>query len=89
MKEKSQIWTIGHSNHSIATFLELLKEQEIQVLVDVRRFPTSRFEHFKKEQIQKWLVKNGIEYVWLGKELEAIVKADTNGICEPKFSEVA
>ena len=69
MKEKPQIWTIEHSNHSIDTFLELLKEHEIQVLVDVRRFPTSRIEHFKKEQMEKWLAENGIEYVWLGNEL--------------------
>jgi len=63
------IWTIGHSNHSIEKFLELLKEHKVQVLVDVRNFPTSKIEHFKKEQMEKWLPQHGIEYVWLGKEL--------------------
>ena len=63
------VWTIGHSNRSTNAFLELLKEHEIQVLVDVRSFPTSKVEHFKKENMEKWLPENGIEYVWLGKEL--------------------
>jgi len=63
------IWTIGHSNRSIETFLQLLGEYGIQVLADVRSFPTSKIEHFKREQMQKWLQEHGIEYVWLGKEL--------------------
>ncbi|MEM1537116.1 MAG: DUF488 domain-containing protein [Candidatus Bathyarchaeia archaeon] len=67
--EKTTIWTIGHSNRSINTFLELLKEHKIQVLVDVRSFPTSKSEHFKRENMEKWLPENGIEYLWLGKEL--------------------
>jgi len=49
--------------------LELLKEQSIEVLVDVRRFPTSKIEHFKREQMERWLPEHGVEYVWLGKEL--------------------
>jgi len=63
------IWTIGHSNRSINVFLELLKEFGIQVLVDVRSFPTSKVEHFKREKMEKLLQENGIEYVWLGREL--------------------
>ena len=63
------LWTIGHSNRSMEAFLELLKEYRIQVLVDVRSFPTSKIEHFKKEAMEKWLPEHGIEYVWLGREL--------------------
>jgi len=63
------VWTIGHSNRSINTFLELLNEHGIEVLVDVRSFPTSKIEHFKKEQMEKLLPQHGIEYLWFGKEL--------------------
>jgi uncharacterized protein (DUF488 family) len=63
------IWTIGHSNRSLATFLELLNDHGIEALVDVRSFPTSKIEHFKKEQMEKWLPKHGVEYLWFGKEL--------------------
>jgi len=69
MKEMPTIWTIGHSNRTIDAFVELLGEHKIQVVVDVRSFPTSKIEHFKKEQMEKWLPQYGIEYVWLGKEL--------------------
>ena len=63
------VWTVGHSNRSIETFLELLKEHNIEVLADVRSFPTSKIEHFKREEMERWLPEQGIEYVWLGKEL--------------------
>lgn len=53
------IWTIGHSNRSQRIFLEMLKEHKIEILVDIRRFPTSKVEHFKKESMdararEKW-----------------------------------
>jgi len=67
--QKLRIWTIGHSNRSIEVFLELLREHSIQVLADIRSFPTSKIEHFKREEMELWLPENGIEYVWLGKEL--------------------
>jgi len=64
-----KLWTIGHSNRTIKTFLELLREHNIEVLVDVRSFPTSKIEHFKREEMECWLPEHNIEYVWLGKEL--------------------
>jgi len=47
----------------------MLGEHGIEVLVDVRRFPTSKVEHFKREMMEQWLSEQGIEYVWLGEEL--------------------
>jgi len=47
----------------------MLKEHEIEVLADVRRFPTSKVEHFKREAMGQWLSEQRIEYVWLGEEL--------------------
>ncbi|MFQ6064556.1 MAG: DUF488 family protein [Candidatus Bathyarchaeia archaeon] len=63
------IWTIGHSNRSTKYFLDLLAEHGIEVLIDVRRFPTSKVEHFRREEMEKWLRKHGIEYIWMGGEL--------------------
>jgi len=63
------LWTVGHSNRSKENFLELLKEHKIQVIADIRRFPTSKIERFKKEKLEKWLPENSIEYVWFGREL--------------------
>jgi len=63
------LWTIGHSNRSIEQIVALLKEHKIEALVDIRSFPTSKIEHFKKEEMERWLPGHGIKYVWLGKEL--------------------
>ncbi len=63
------MWTIGHSNRSRDGFLKLLEEHKIQVVIDVRSFPTSKVEHFKREHMEKWLPEYGLEYIWLGKEL--------------------
>ena len=63
------VWTIGHSNRTIEKFLDLLEGYGIGVLADIRSFPTSKVEHFKREEMEQWLPKHGIEYVWLGREL--------------------
>ena len=67
--DRVTLWTIGHSNRPIEVFISLLKEHEIKTLVDIRRFPTSKIEHFKKEEMEKWLPEYRIEYVFLGNEL--------------------
>src|SRR3954464_5071342 len=36
------IFTIGHSTHELDAFLGLLRGAEIELLVDVRRYPSSR-----------------------------------------------
>ncbi len=60
------IWTIGYSGRSKQTFLALLKDYGIEILVDVRHFPTSKNPDFKREALEVWLPENGIRYVWLG-----------------------
>ncbi len=61
-----QLFTIGHSNRSFDEFLSLLKKFQIETIVDIRRFPSSRkFPHFNREMLQKLLSEQGIEYLWL------------------------
>lgn len=38
-------------------------------VVDVRRFPSSRFEHFRREKLAGLLSEAGIGYVYMGEEL--------------------
>jgi uncharacterized protein (DUF488 family) len=66
---KISVWTMGHSDRSIKHFLDLLEEHGIEVLVDVRRFPTSKVEQFRREGLEQWLGEHGIDYVWMGEEL--------------------
>jgi len=64
------IYTVGHSNRSLIELLELLSEFGIQAVADVRAFPTSRkFPYFSRENLKKTLEREGIAYLWLGREL--------------------
>jgi len=61
------IHTIGHSTRTIEDFITLLKAHEIELLVDVRRWPASRrFPHFQREALAKSLATAAIEYLWRG-----------------------
>ncbi|MCR4428403.1 MAG: DUF488 domain-containing protein [Caldiserica bacterium] len=64
-----KIFTLGTSSRSKEEFLRLLGIHGIEAVADVRRFPTSRFDHFKKELIRELLEKEGISYFYLGEEL--------------------
>ena len=64
------VYTIGHSTRSSEEFIALLRRYEIEVLADVRAFPTSaRYPHFAKGELERRLPEEGIEYHWLGEEL--------------------
>ena len=64
------IKTIGHSNHPIERFVELLKAGGVERLVDVRSMPWSRrFPQFSRERLAKSLAEAGIAYAWEGEAL--------------------
>ncbi|MDI6708893.1 MAG: DUF488 domain-containing protein [Candidatus Thermoplasmatota archaeon] len=58
----ARIYSIGHSNRSLEEFVAILKSYKIELLVDIRRFPTSKFKQFKKENLAEALNMAGIEY---------------------------
>lgn len=65
-----KVYTIGHSNHNLTEFIEILVKAGIQVLVDVRSQPYSQYAiQYNREPFSQWLLKNGIEYVFAGDEL--------------------
>ena len=64
------IKTIGHSNHPIERFVDLLKAGGVRLLVDVRSMPYSRrFPQFGRERLAKSLDEAGIAYLWEGEAL--------------------
>lgn len=66
------LYTIGHSNHSIESFISLLQRHGVTALGDVRSHPYSRFvQQFSQEPLKSALAAAGIAYVFLGKELGA------------------
>ena len=63
------IYTLGSSTRTKEEFLRLLQHFGIRKVADVRRFPTSRFQHFQQENLREVLWEVGVDYVHLGKEL--------------------
>jgi uncharacterized protein (DUF488 family) len=68
--DSKTIFTIGHSNHSLEKFLSIVKTNVIQIVVDIRSKPYSRFAtQFNKTAIQGSLQSANISYVPLGDKL--------------------
>src|SRR4051794_16954719 len=64
---RQRLLTIGHSNHSLTTFLGLIRRHRVEVLVDTRSRPFSRYTpHFNAPRLGLVLHELGIRYVVLG-----------------------
>jgi len=64
------IKTIGHSNHPIGRFVDLLKSGGVEAVVDVRSTPYSRrFPQFGRERLAQSLSAAGILYRYEGAAL--------------------
>ena len=63
------IYTLGTSNRSPEEFFGLLRTYGIEMVADVRSFPTSRFPQFRREVLALSLGEAGFGYAYLGKEL--------------------
>jgi uncharacterized protein (DUF488 family) len=64
------IFTVGHSNHPLPHFLQLLQQHQITALGDIRSTPAGRFSpQFDRESLREALRAHGIRYVYLGDEL--------------------
>jgi uncharacterized protein (DUF488 family) len=61
------IYTVGHSTRTIEVLTEIVGSFHVAVIVDVRRFPTSRrWPWWSRESMEKALPERGLVYVWLG-----------------------
>ncbi len=78
------IYTIGHSNHTAAYFMQLLKKHGITAVADVRSVPYSRYNpQFNKRNISRLLISENIAYVFLGKELGGKARGAANTSLSP------
>lgn len=69
-KVKPQIKTIGHSNKTIDVFLDTLQKHGVEMLVDIRTIPRSRFSpHFNEKALGSSLAKRAIKYLNRGQNL--------------------
>jgi len=67
---EGSIYTIGHSNHLPETFVRLLTQAEIEVLVDIRSNPGSQWASYANPRdLERILGAAGIQYIYLGNML--------------------
>ena len=60
------IYSIGHSTHPISQFIGLLLQHSIELIADVRSFPSSRrWPQFNQAALNHSLETNKIAYLWL------------------------
>ncbi|MBW2976248.1 DUF488 domain-containing protein [Candidatus Woesearchaeota archaeon] len=60
-------YLIGHGNMKLEEFFRILKEKKVDVLIDVRSAPFSKYvPDFNKERLKEFLLKNNIDYVHMG-----------------------
>ena len=65
-----RVHTIGHSNHTVEHFLNLLRTHAVQVVVDTRSQPYSKYAtQFDHEALKLALQDAGVRYLYLGREL--------------------
>lgn len=65
-----EIYTLGHSNLTIERFVEMLVDNGIRALVDVRSAPYSQYTpHFNRDALAKTLEAYGISYAFAGEYL--------------------
>jgi len=78
-----KLFTVGYERRGIEEFIRILKENNIEILVDIRAVPYSRNNDYAKKKLEMKMRENGIEYLLLTelgspKDLREKVKADAD-----------
>jgi uncharacterized protein (DUF488 family) len=86
----TKIFTLGYQQRSIDEFIDILRAQQISVLVDVRETAWSHKPGFSKTAFSRALSTAGIEYVharFAGNPKSLRRTAPTHGICLERYAE--
>lgn len=66
------LFTIGHSNHELDQFVELLHQHNVTAIADVRSSPYSRFNpQFNRDVLEIAMRRHRIHYAYVGDQLGA------------------
>ncbi len=72
LMNKEEVYTVGHSNHEFAYFLELLQYQNIDCLIDVRSTPMSGYSpQYNQQPLKHQLEMHEIRYLHFKEEFGA------------------
>ena len=68
----NKAYTVGHSNHEIEYFHEILEAHSINCIIDVRSVPASAYTpQFNKDNLKNYLRAHNIQYLHFGEEFGA------------------
>jgi uncharacterized protein (DUF488 family) len=56
------LYSVGHSTLDIPSFIGTIKD--VDVVMDIRSHPTSKWPQFRKEEMERWLPEHGKSYEW-------------------------
>lgn len=86
------IYTVGHSTLEEDKFIDMISGH-LDTIIDIRSHPTSRWEQFRKENLENWLPKQDINYEldlrlggWREKHIELTDKFKKFGVNIPGYS---
>lgn len=76
-----KLFTIGYEKRGINEFIDILLNNRVEILIDIRAIPHSRNKDYAKKNLEKILNKSGIEYLLIGElgspsDLRKKVKSD-------------
>jgi uncharacterized protein (DUF488 family) len=61
------LFTLGHSNLSQEALLQVIRNHDLAVIIDVRSAPYSRYvPHFNKQALEVFLKEKGVDYRFAG-----------------------
>lgn len=62
---RTMIYSLGHNTLSTDDFVSACVAANIDTIIDTRSHPGSaNYPHFNREQMKKWLLESGIDYLW-------------------------
>lgn len=68
--KKYTILSLGHSNRKLEEFMAILKNNKVEVIIDARTHPFSRFcPHYSKNALWRALEVENILYLWRGNSI--------------------
>ena len=63
------IFTVGYGGRKLHNLISLLKECNVDLVVDVRRFPKSGNPDYNQDNLERLIADAGMHYVFMGQEL--------------------
>jgi uncharacterized protein (DUF488 family) len=88
-EESPIVLTIGHSTRTLQDFISLLKEYNVQKIVDIRTIPRSKHNpQFNREDLSKSLKAASVDYVYnagLGGLRHSVRDSPNTGWRNPSF----